>query len=65
MTKTYRQGQILKLIRSKKITTQEELAHELKEIGIAGAMLDLPAARQVQATIDLLKLDQFTQTGNT
>ena len=30
MTKTYRQGQILKLIRSKRITTQEELAQELK-----------------------------------
>lgn len=31
MNKTFRQGQILKLIRSKKILTQEDLAHELKE----------------------------------
>ena len=41
MTKTYRQGQILKLIRSKKITTQEELAHELKNIGIAATQVTL------------------------
>src|SRR5271163_62987 len=30
MNKTFRQGQILKLIRSKRILTQEELASELK-----------------------------------
>ncbi len=30
MNKTYRQGQILKLIRSKRILTQEDLASELK-----------------------------------
>ena len=41
MTKTYRQGQILKLIRSKKITTQEELAHELKDLGIAATQVTL------------------------
>ena len=33
MTKNYRQGQILKLIRSKKITTQDELARELRAMG--------------------------------
>ncbi len=33
MTKNYRQGQILKLVRSKKITTQEELARELRTMG--------------------------------
>jgi transcriptional regulator of arginine metabolism len=33
MTKNYRQGQILKLVRSKKITTQEELARELRAMG--------------------------------
>jgi transcriptional regulator of arginine metabolism len=32
MTKTYRQGQILKLIRGKRISTQEELAQELKAL---------------------------------
>jgi transcriptional regulator of arginine metabolism len=31
MNKTFRQGQILKLIRNKKIVTQEDLAHELKQ----------------------------------
>ena len=31
MNKSFRQGQILKLIRSKQIFTQDDLAHELKE----------------------------------
>ena len=35
MTKSYRQGQILKLIRGKRIGTQDELAQELKNLGIA------------------------------
>lgn len=34
MTKNYRQGQILKMIRSKRINTQEELAQELRAQGI-------------------------------
>lgn len=41
MTKTYRQGQILKLIRSKKIYTQEELGQELKRDGIAATQVTL------------------------
>lgn len=41
MTKTYRQGQILKLIRSRKIFTQEELAQELKREGIAATQVTL------------------------
>jgi transcriptional regulator of arginine metabolism len=41
MTKTYRQGQILKLIRSKRISTQEELAQELKNEGIAATQVTL------------------------
>src|ERR1700751_536448 len=41
MTKTSRQGQILKLIRSRKITTQEELAQELKNQGIAATQVTL------------------------
>jgi transcriptional regulator of arginine metabolism len=41
MTKTYRQGQILKLIRSRKISTQEELAQELKNQGIAATQVTL------------------------
>lgn len=34
MTKSYRQGQILNLIRSQPIGTQEELAHALAKLGI-------------------------------
>ena len=34
MTKSYRQGQILNLIRSQQIGTQEELAHALAKLGI-------------------------------
>ena len=33
MTKSFRHGQILKLIRSRSISTQEELARALKESG--------------------------------
>ncbi|HTS29743.1 MAG TPA: hypothetical protein VMH81_27925 [Bryobacteraceae bacterium] len=41
MTKTYRQGQILKLIRSMKISTQDELSHELGKLGIAATQVTL------------------------
>jgi transcriptional regulator of arginine metabolism len=41
MTKTYRQGQILKLIRGKRISTQEELAQELGKMGIAATQVTL------------------------
>ena len=41
MTKSYRQGQILKLIRGKRIVTQEELAAELKNLGIAATQVTL------------------------
>ena len=41
MTKTYRHGQILKLIRGKKISTQEELAQELSKMGIAATQVTL------------------------
>ncbi|WP_321474995.1 ArgR family transcriptional regulator [uncultured Paludibaculum sp.] len=41
MTKNYRQGQILKLIRTRKIGTQEELARELKEEGIETTQVTL------------------------
>jgi transcriptional regulator of arginine metabolism len=41
MTKTYRQGQILKLIRAKRISTQDELAQELKSQGIAATQVTL------------------------
>ena len=41
MTKSYRQGQILQLIQKRKIHTQEELAQELKQIGIAATQVTL------------------------
>jgi transcriptional regulator of arginine metabolism len=41
MTKTYRQGQILKLIRMKRISTQDELAQELSKQGIAATQVTL------------------------
>jgi len=41
MTKAYRQGQILKLVRGKRINTQEELAQELKNQGIAATQVTL------------------------
>ena len=41
MSKSFRQGQILKLIRSKRIGTQEELASELKALGIGATQVTL------------------------
>ncbi|MBE0657501.1 MAG: ArgR family transcriptional regulator [Bryobacteraceae bacterium] len=41
MTKNYRQGQILKLIRSKRIQTQDELARELRAQGIEATQVTL------------------------
>jgi transcriptional regulator of arginine metabolism len=41
MSKSYRQGQILKLIRAKRIGTQEELASELKAQGIIATQVTL------------------------
>ncbi len=41
MSKNYRQGQILKLIRSKEIYTQDELAQALKALGIVATQVTL------------------------
>jgi transcriptional regulator of arginine metabolism len=41
MTKSYRHGQILKLIRSRSICTQDELARALKETGIDATQVTL------------------------
>jgi transcriptional regulator of arginine metabolism len=41
MTKSYRQGQILKLIRGKQISTQDELARELRTLGIEATQVTL------------------------
>lgn len=49
MNKSYRQGQILKLIRSKRIHTQEDLSRELR------ASFDIPAT-QVTLSRDIREL---------
>lgn len=41
MNKTYRQGQILRLIRLKKIHTQDQLAQELAAVGITATQVTL------------------------
>jgi transcriptional regulator of arginine metabolism len=41
MSKSYRQGQILKLVRSKRIFTQDELAEELRNLGISATQVTL------------------------
>jgi transcriptional regulator of arginine metabolism len=41
VNKTYRQGQILRLIRAKKIHTQDQLAHELAAGGITATQVTL------------------------
>jgi transcriptional regulator of arginine metabolism len=41
MTKSYRQGQILKLIRSRNVSTQEDLAAALKEVGVDATQVTL------------------------
>lgn len=41
MSKSYRQGQIVKLIRSKPVHTQDELAQELRNVGIAATQVTL------------------------
>jgi transcriptional regulator of arginine metabolism len=41
MNKTYRQGQILRLIKNRRILTQEQLAQGLAELGIAATQVTL------------------------
>ncbi len=41
MSKSFRHGQIRKLIRARKIPTQDDLAQELKKIGIAATQVTL------------------------
>lgn len=41
MSKNYRQGQILKLIRSGRISTQDELAQRLKKLGLHATQVTL------------------------
>ena len=55
MNKSFRQGQILKVIRSKEIYTQDELARELQALGVA--------ATQVTLSRDIRELG-LAKTGN-
>jgi transcriptional regulator of arginine metabolism len=41
MSKSYRQGQILKLIRSQRVLTQDDLAEELRKQGISATQVTL------------------------
>lgn len=41
MNKSYRQGQILQLIRQRRIHTQEELAQALREVGVEATQVTL------------------------
>jgi len=41
MSKSFRQGQIVKLIRAKSISTQDDLAQELKKLGISATQVTL------------------------
>jgi transcriptional regulator of arginine metabolism len=41
MNKTYRHGQILRLIRNQKISTQEQLAQELASVGVNATQVTL------------------------
>jgi len=41
MNKAYRQGQILKLVRSRRVHTQDELALALREVGISATQVTL------------------------
>ncbi len=41
MSKSFRQGQIVKLIRAKSISTQDDLAQELKKLGITATQVTL------------------------
>jgi len=41
MSKSFRQGQIVKLIRAKSISTQDNLAQELKKLGISATQVTL------------------------
>ncbi|MEO7142177.1 MAG: ArgR family transcriptional regulator [Bryobacteraceae bacterium] len=41
MTKAFRQGQILKLVRSRAIATQQELAHALRRLGVEATQVTL------------------------
>jgi len=59
MSKSYRQGQILKLIRSRPIHTQEELAQSLRSIGIPATQVTL--SRDIRELGIVKTADGYTQ----
>lgn len=59
MNKSYRQGQILKLIRSKAISTQEELAQELGNLGVQTTQVTL--SRDIRELGLVKTSDGYTQ----
>src|SRR5262245_52956400 len=60
MNKSYRQGQILKLIRGRHIHTQEELAEELRSAGIAATQVTL--SRDIRELGLVKTANGYTQT---
>ena len=62
MSKSYRQGQILKLIRAKPIHTQEELAQELKKSGLVATQVTLSRdLRELGLAIDKVPVQEPTE----
>jgi transcriptional regulator of arginine metabolism len=59
MNKSYRHGQILKLIRSRTVHTQEELARELRALGVATTQVTL--SRDIRELRLVKTRDGYTQ----
>src|SRR5262249_562849 len=60
MSKSYRHGQILKLIRSERISTQEELAQALKKLGIQTTQVTL--SRDIRELRLVKTVDGYRET---
>jgi len=61
MNKAYRQGQILKLIRARKIHTQDELARDLNEMGVPATQVTL--SRDIRELGLAKTVDGYQQVG--
>jgi transcriptional regulator of arginine metabolism len=60
MSKSYRQGQILKLVRSGTVETQEELAQSLKKVGIQTTQVTL--SRDIRELRLVKTVDGYRET---
>jgi transcriptional regulator of arginine metabolism len=60
MSKSYRHGQILKLIRSSHISTQEELAQALKKVGVQTTQVTL--SRDIRELRLVKTFDGYTES---